>query len=224
MASTFLDVVALLSDFVRFGMEEAILFASNRGRARRLDELIFNQSAMRRPVSPSARRDFHAEGKNLPLVIQDLAKKEPLAYQDWLAHVQTVLPDIEAIHVYERPEDRHLYLAIRYTTTTEPVPSWLVSDGTLRLLALTLLPYLPDEPRIYLIEEPENGIHPKAIEGVFQSLSSVYRGQVLIATHAPLFLGLTNPSQLLVFAKDESGAVHIVHGHQHPALGTIQQN
>jgi predicted ATPase len=95
----------------------------------------------------------------------------------------------------------------------------LISDGTLRLLALTLLAYLPDETgSIYLIEEPENGIHPKAVEGVFQSLSSVYRGQVLVATHSPLFLGLAELGQLLCFAKTPSGAVDIVSGDQHPAL------
>ncbi len=41
--STFLDVVALLSDFVRHGLSDALLFGSElgRGRASRLDELIF---------------------------------------------------------------------------------------------------------------------------------------------------------------------------------------
>ncbi len=98
------------------------------------------------------------------------------------------------------------------------MPSWLVSDGTLRLMALTLLPYLPNESRVYLVEEPEDGIHPKAIEGVYQSLSSVYNGQALVATHSPLFLGLAEPSQLLVFSKDSSGAVHVVEGDRRPAL------
>ena len=69
-----------------------------------------------------------------------------------------------------------------------------------------------------MIEEPENGIHPKAVESVFQSLSSVYRGQVLISTHSPLFLGLAEPARLLCFAKNASGAVDIVMGHRHPAL------
>jgi hypothetical protein len=41
--STFLDVVALLSYFVDLGMEEALI--GKRGRARRLDEFIFNQRA-----------------------------------------------------------------------------------------------------------------------------------------------------------------------------------
>ena len=45
--STFLDVVALLGDFVRSGLDEALLFGRNSGpgRARSLDELIFNQIA-----------------------------------------------------------------------------------------------------------------------------------------------------------------------------------
>ena len=179
--------------------------------------LALNSAAMRRPVSPSVSRRFSVEGANLPIVIRDLKEHEP-TYQDWVAHVRTILPDIMEIDVHERPEDRHLYLAIRYGSTTEPVPSWLVSDGTLRLLALTLLAYIPEHSGIYLIEEPENGIHPKAVEGVFQSLSSVYQGQVLVATHSPLFLGLAEPDQLLCFAKNPSGAVSIVSGDKHPAL------
>ena len=181
--------------------------------------LALNSAAMRRPVSPSASRAFHVEGANLPLVIQDIERFHPNHYHDWLAHIRTILPDIQDIKVYERPEDRHLYLAVVYKSNPDdPVPSWLVSDGTLRLLALTLLAYLPHQSNVYLIEEPENGIHPKAVEGVFQSLSSVYDGQVLVATHSPLFLGLADLSQLLCFAKNPSGAISIVKGDKHPAL------
>jgi predicted ATPase len=52
--------------------------------------------------------------------------------------------------------------------------SWILSDGTLRLLALNLLAYAPKTPNLMLIEEHENGIHPKRMETVMQSLSSVY--------------------------------------------------
>ncbi|OQY44576.1 MAG: hypothetical protein B6247_30035 [Candidatus Parabeggiatoa sp. nov. 2] len=181
--------------------------------------LALSSAAMRRPVSPSASRRFSLDGANLPLVIQDLKRHHSQSYQDWVAHLQTILPDLTQIQVYERSEDRHLYLALSVASASEPVPSWLISDGTLRLLALTLLAYVPAENAgIYLIEEPENGIHPKAVEGIFQSLSSVYRGQVLVATHSPLFLGLSEPSQLLCFAKNPSGAVDIVSGERHPAL------
>lgn len=180
--------------------------------------MALNSAAMRRPASPSLSRSFSVEGANLPLVVQDLERNHPLAYADWVAHLQTILPDLKRVSAHERPDDRHLYLAVSYTSADEPVPSWLISDGTLRLLALTLLAYIPHQEGIYLIEEPENGIHPKALEGVFQSLSSVYSGQILVATHSPLFLGLAESPQLLCFAKNPSGAVDIVAGNRHPAL------
>jgi predicted ATPase len=86
------------------------------------------------------------------------------------------------------------------------------------MLALTILAYLPDIQGIYLIEEPENGIHPKAVETVFQSLSSVYEAQVLLATHSPVILSLTRPDQLLCFARTPTGETDIIHGDQHPHL------
>ena len=71
---------------------------------------------------------------------------------------------------------------------------------------------------MYLIEEPENGIHPSAVEAVFQSLSSVYDAQILLATHSPVILSLAEPDKVLCFKKTESGATDIVLGSEHPAL------
>lgn len=179
--------------------------------------LALNSTAMRRPTSPSASRAFRMDGSNLPLVVRDFREHHEDDFRDWLEHLRTVLPDLQMIDVVERPEDRHLYLAVRYSNL-EPVPSWLLSDGTLRLLALTLLAYLPHHQEVYLIEEVENGVHPRAIEAVFDSLSSVYDGQVLLATHSPLIVGLTKPEQVLCFAKNPSGATSIVRGSEHPKL------
>jgi predicted ATPase len=94
----------------------------------------------------------------------------------------------------------------------------LVSDGTLRLLALTIPAYLSDFKGVYLIEEPENGVHPKAIETVVQSLSSVYQAQILLATHSPVVLSQVPPDQVLCFSKTEEGITDIVRGDLHPRL------
>jgi predicted ATPase len=98
------------------------------------------------------------------------------------------------------------------------VPSWMASDGTLRLPALTLPAYLSDFGGAYLIEEPENGIHPRAVETLFQSLSSVYDAQILLATHSPVILSIVKADNVLCFAKTEEGATDIVTGSKHPAL------
>ena len=93
-----------------------------------------------------------------------------------------------------------------------------LSDGTLRLTGLTLPAYLSDLEGVFLVEEPENGIHPNAVATVFDSLSSVYGAQVLMATHSPVVLNSANTEDVLCFARDDAGATDIVSGTEHPHL------
>lgn len=144
-------------------------------------------------------------------------KKHRPRFDQWIAHVRTALPDLKSVKTIQRAEDRHRYLVLEYENGLK-VPSWLVSDGTLRLLALTLLAYLPDVEGVFLVEEPENGIHPRAVETVFQSLSSVYQAQVLLATHSPVILSTAKLDQILCFAKTSEGATDVVRGSEHPRL------
>lgn len=187
-----------------------------------VQRLTLNSVLMRRPSPPGQPRHFRPDGSNLPWVVRRLAAENPDQFRRWIGHVREALPDLEDVRTVERPEDRHCYLLLRYRGGLE-VPSWTASDGTLRLLALTLPAYLVGLQGVYLIEEPENGIHPRAVESVFQSLSSVYDAQILLASHSPIILSISEPSQVLCFSKTESGATDIVRGTEHPALQNWQR-
>ncbi len=183
-----------------------------------LQPLFLDSARMRQPTPPIRRRQvFASDGSNLPRIILQLREENYTAFGDWLAHVRAALPDIEDIRVIEREDDRHSYLMLRYSTGVE-VPSWKVSDGTLRLLALTLPAYLSDPNKIYLMEEPENGLHPGVIQDVYDALSSVYDSQVLLATHSPMFLSHADLDQVLCIAKDEEGATDVIPARAHPGL------
>jgi hypothetical protein len=182
-----------------------------------MQRIVLSSEAMRRPSPPVRPRGYLPDGSNLPWVVHALESEHPDRLADWTAHLREALPDLERITTREREEDRHRYVVLRYRSGLE-APSWLVSDGTLRLLALTLLAYLPGLSGIYLVEEPENGIHPRAVETVFQSLSSVYGAQVLLATHSPVILRLAGREHLLCFARASNGATDIVAGDRHPRL------
>ncbi len=180
-----------------------------------------NNENMRRPCPAYGDLTFSHDGSNLPRIVKKLQEDPSGLYQQWFEHVQTTLTDIEKIEVAEREEDRSLFLRLRYRNIGD-VPSWGLSDGTLRLLAQTLIPYLPQKNLIYMIEEPENGLHPLAIETVFNSLSSAYNNQILVATHSPLFLQLADLGQILCFAKTETGVVDIIQGDKHPRLKQLK--
>ncbi len=182
-----------------------------------VQRFILNSLAIKRPSPPTKVKGFLPDGSNLPWVVARFRKENNARYRDWINHLQIALPDLVDISTVEREEDRHCYLVYQYNNKLN-VPSWLVSDGTLRLTALTLPAYLNDLHGIYLIEEPENGIHPRAISTVYDSLSSVYEAQVLLASHSPVMLNEAEKDKVLCFAKNEDGATDIVLGSNHPKL------
>jgi predicted ATPase len=182
-----------------------------------IDRLALSGDSLRKAAPPGSADTFKADGSNLPWVVESLKGSDPTRFAQWLAHVQTALPDIRDIDTVLRDDDKHRYLRVTYRSGP-PMPSWVISDGTLRLLALTLLAYLDPPDRVFLIEEPENGIHPQAVECVFQALSSGTGAQVLCATHSPVMLSLADPKLLLCFARTENGTAAIVRGDRHPRL------
>ena len=187
-----------------------------------VQNITLNSLAMRRASPPGRGNKFLPDGSNLPWVVDELRNKDFVRFGYWIEHIRTALPDIVDVRVITRPEDRHKYLIIEYENGAQ-VPSWTASDGTLRLLALTLLAYANDIAGVYLIEEPENGIHPRAVETVLDSLKSVYDAQVLLATHSPIVLNQSEPETILCFAKNTEGATDIVRGDLHPRLVQWQE-
>ena len=138
-------------------------------------------------------------------------------YQDWVGHVKTALPQVADIDVRTREDDFHAYFIIHYSGGYSVTTSGL-SDGTLRILALTLTAYISNQPRLLITEEPENGLHPSAIEAILQSLSSLYDSQVWISSHSPVVLASSELDQLLCARLSKASGVKLVAGKDHPRM------
>jgi len=182
-----------------------------------VQHLTLNSQMIKNPSPPLKITGLSLDGSNLPWVIARMYERDRYNHVAWIKHLQTALSDLTDITTVERPEDRHCYMVFEYSNGLR-LPSWMVSDGTLRLTALTLLAYLYELKGIFLIEEPENGIHPKAVATAYDSLSSLYDAQVLMASHSPVVLSSAGLNDVLCFAKDGTGATDIVLGSEHPDL------
>lgn len=170
---------------------------------------------LRLPSPPRSPTRLLRDGSNLAVAARALEQRDPVAFEQWVGHVGDAVAGLVAIDTWERPEDKHVVLRGRFRGAhEEPVPSWLLSDGTLRLLGLSLLAYAEaeDQRGIYLVEEPENGLHPLAIQSVFDALSQMRTMQVFVATHSPVFLAQTSMDQALVFRRTEHGTSQILRG------------
>ena len=187
-----------------------------------INAMFLESTKMRRPSTARASNDFLAsDGSKLPWAIKHMQETHPDLYAEWLKDVQLVLPDLNGVRVEDQPQHLARYLVLEYNGGVM-VPSWVTSDGTLRLLAMMLAAYMAEDGQIILLEEAENGVHPLALEAVYQLLSSAFDAQVLVSTHSPAFLAMAEPKDVLCFATTSEGGADIMRGEHHPVLADWQ--
>jgi hypothetical protein len=165
---------------------------------------------------PGADYKVAADGTTLPWSVLDLSQR-PAAYAEWLDHIRYSIPYLRTVRARRREDDHHAYLEVEYETGVT-VRSVGLSDGTWAVLGLSILPFLDNVAPFVTVEEPETGIHPKAIETVLESLSKMPNSQVWISTHSPVAVAVTQPEHLLCLRQDKAGAVQVTRGSDHPRL------
>jgi len=98
-----------------------------------------------------------------------------------------------------------------FVTLTEQdfrVPGWLLSTGTLRLLAILAVLRHPNAPRLVFIEEVENGLDPRTLNLILDEIQRATesgRTQVVCTTHSPYFLDLLHLSQIILVERNADG-------------------
>jgi predicted ATPase len=184
--------------------------------------LVLDAAEMRSPSPPGGQAKMELNGSNLPYVVRSFKRRDPILFEQWVRHVALAVEGLESVDVREREEDRSLVLEATFKGRhLDPVPSWMLSDGTLRLMALTLLSYAAtdNDLDVYLIEEPENGLHPLAIQVAYEALSqSPVQTQILCATHSPIVLAHVALDQALVFRRAAEGYSIVRRGPEIPEL------
>jgi predicted ATPase len=91
-----------------------------------------------------------------------------------------------------------------------------MSDGVLLLLAFAAIANDEYSPAVLMIEEPENGIHPKQLREVLRMLYALTARkrdpiQVILTTHSPYVLDHVPASSVRVFRRDkDSGDVEVL--------------
>ena len=107
----------------------------------------------------------------------------------------------------ERRELLTLYIKDRQGTA---LPARVLSDGTLRFLALAVFDLAPEGQQLLCLEEPENGIHPGRIPAMLNLLRDIATDveepigfdnplrQVIVNTHSPAVVSQVDDASLLV--------------------------
>jgi predicted ATPase len=86
-----------------------------------------------------------------------------------------------------------------------PIPSRVLSEGTLRILGLLALGGAKDPPSLIGFEEPENGIHPRRIRMIADLLKNralTGETQLIVTTHSPILPEMFDDQNLFVCRKE----------------------
>ncbi len=93
-------------------------------------------------------------------IFQDEKKRE-----DFIGWLPLLIPEFENIEVKKSNIDGSFeFFVYEKSSPSKPFPVRLLSDGTKNILALMAAVYQSNQPQFLCIEEPENGLHPQAIE------------------------------------------------------------
>lgn len=167
--------------------------------------LQLDPALLRRPVPVTAADVLAADGANLAAVLAQLKAETATesrpsgALADIALELGHLIPGIAALDAALDPASREFRLSLSMRDG-QTFSSQVVSDGTLRVLALLTLLHDPRHRGLVCFEEPENGVHPGRIRELIQRLRALVTdptqesedtaplSQLLLNSHSPVVL------------------------------------
>ena len=154
-------------------------------------------------------RSLRADGSNLAAFLYLLRIKHESSYRLIQRTVQRVTPFFDAFLLEPSLLNRDkIKLEWRHKESDQYFDAASLSDGTLRFIALATLFLQPEElrPSVILVDEPELGLHPYAIN-ILASLVKMAseQTQVIVSTQSPQLLDNFEPEDVLVANRVDGG-------------------
>lgn len=168
--------------------------------------------AMREPQPPREVTDIGPRGEWIAPFLYRLkeGKTQGKSFQAVSRALHSAIPSIEGLDVDLDPRRGTLDIVVRQNGA--PFSSRVISEGTLRVLALCCIAGNPWPGELVAFEEPESGVHPRRIEVIANLLASMAHGrrQVVVTTHSPTLI-----AAMLALARESPEQVRLYRCAQH---------
>ncbi len=143
---------------------------------------------------------FYTNGANLAAYLYRLLKTNRESYETIVKIIQIVAPFLEDFVLEPNPfNPETILLQWREKKSNTLFNGNFLSDGTLRFIALATLLGQPHLPELVIIDEPELGLHPRAIRllsGMVKSAAE--KTQVIVSTQSTTFINQFVPEDIVV--------------------------
>ena len=175
--------------------------------------LQLNPEYLREPTKqePGIRDVITSSGKNLASALFRIKQLDEYNLTEISRKLNSFLPNFTEVNVYDDKANRQYIIKLKGEDGKE-FTSRVLSEGTLRLLALCVLEYDEKHKGLLCFEEPENGIHPfriKTMAKMLKDLSTDFTNtemslrQAIVNTHSPVLV-----SEMIQWKNDKNVSVH----------------
>jgi len=157
--------------------------------------------------------DIQSNGTGIPALLDHLLRRDRTKYDNVIAVMRTLVPGFERLEISTpSPATRAIEFVVDNGLR---IPAGVASAGVRLLLFFVALAYHPQPPKLIVVEEPENGVHPQRLGDVIRLLREITQGkhgnhaaQVILTTHSPYLLDAIDleRDQVLVFKRCDDGS------------------
>jgi hypothetical protein len=183
-------------------------------------------------------------GKGLASVLAYMALNDPDGFDELVSHLRSMIPNLRRIRFRKAGIARREKELLRFEggsverrtrrvyrgeailfdfNNAENLSAHTGSEGTLMLLGLLAALLGPSHPKVLLMDDIEQGLHPLAQKSLLDVLRLVMRKfpdlQILATAHSPYLLDYLRPEEVRLMALDEDGNAVCGRLEDHPQFG-----
>ena len=188
------------------------------------------------------------DGSGLAPTLDNLRNEDPDKFADLQRMLQRIVPSVERIWInraevivnrqrliqvdgksisYEE-SDRKLGQEIFLDMNTgNRIPAHAISEGTMLTLGLLTVLMNPKQPNLVLLDDIEQGLHPKAQRDLVTVFKEIIRDnpnlQIIFSTHSPYIIDELTPSQVHVLSNSNLGFTSSKRLDEHPDVEWAKQ-
>lgn len=166
-------------------------------------------AGMRRDHSVRDWRELNSDASNIAPFLLRLKQRHQNDYEKILETIQLIAPFLDdfLLEPEKQGANELVRLEWRQKGSSFPFQPWQLSDGTIRFICLTTALLQPDPPSTIVIDEPELGLHPFALDvlaGLFRNASE--RTQLIVSTQSATLLSHFEPNDLIVVDREKGAS------------------
>lgn len=147
-----------------------------------------SSAPMRRSEIVEDNNKLRSDASNIAPFLWELKNNNESSYQEVLNAVRLVIPffDDFRLDTQKLGEAKKVRLSWQQKGSDFPMQPYHLSDGSIRFICLATALLQPTPPSTIIIDEPELGLHPAAINILAELIqTAAKRTQVIIATQSP---------------------------------------